>query len=128
MTRRERTSRNAPKPSRSSIRQAPARRSRRILLLVACLLLVLIPTTLAYAGTNLNYAQGYYGAGGSFSTPGFGPRDYNRVWHQSGYEWWVYYAHTNGDVICFRDNTSNPTSCPYSNSYAKSWCSNITDN
>src|ERR671930_493008 len=128
MTRRERAGWSAARPSRSPVGQAPARRSRRILLLVACLLLVIIPTTLAYAGTNFNYAQGYFGAGGSFGTTGFAPRDYNRVWHAAGYEWWVFYELPNGSTACFRDNTNNPTSCPFSNSYAKSWCSNITDN
>src|SRR5919204_4361357 len=128
MTRRERAGWSAARPSRSPVGQAPARRSRRILLLVGCLLLVIIPTTLAYAGTNFNYAQGYFGAGGSFGTPGFAPRDYNRVWHAAGYEWWVFYELPNGSTACFRDNTNNPTSCPFSNSYAKAWCSNITDN
>ena len=104
----------------------------RVALVVICLLFVVIPPTLAFAWSNFNYASGTAGLGGSFPTPGYAPREYNRVWHAQGYEWWVWYSHPDGSVNCFRDNFNNPTACgdpnnPIHDSYAKSYCTNYGD-
>jgi hypothetical protein len=104
----------------------------RTLFLAVCLLLIALPPAVAFAWTNFNYATGFNGASGSFATPGFAPREYNRVWHAQGWEWKIWYAHPNGSVNCFRDNTANPTACgspsdPVHDSYAQSFCQNWND-
>src|SRR5215218_20818 len=96
--------------------------------IVACALLVLIPPSVAYAATWFNYAQGTNGVGGTFATTGFAPRDGNRVWHQAGYSWWVWYQHTDNSLGCIKFNDSNPTACYNPDGYAKSKCSNSDDN
>ena len=103
-------------------------RSSRRMAVVACALFVLIPPLVAYAGTWFNYAQGTNGVGGTFATTGFAPRDDNRVWHQAGSSWWIWYLHTDDTLNCIRFNDSNPTECYHSDSYAKSKCSNGDDN
>jgi hypothetical protein len=62
------------------------------LTLLASLLLVLLPPTLAYASTIFPYANGINGAGGTYSTPGANNRDFNRVYHEVAYFWDPYYC------------------------------------
>lgn len=100
----------------------------RVAFAVACLLLVIVPPGVALAATQFNYAQGVNGVGGTFATSGEANRNYNRVYHQSGKFWWVWYLH-GSSLTCVQFNSSNPTSCPNPSStvaYAK--CSNDDDN
>ena len=103
------------------------RRNTSKLLFLACALLILMPPALAYASTQLNYASGMNGVHGRYSTPGFSSRDYNRVWHQPGYGWIVWYQEPNGTIDGYVTNTSNPTSWPHPIGYAKAFCFNDTD-
>lgn len=99
----------------------------RGLLIVVFLLFLAIPA-IAYAGTQITYAQGVNGLGGYFHTVGYDNREYNRVWHQPGYKWEVFYASTAGGIYCVIQNTLNPTTCPADSPYKKSYCHNISDN
>ena len=101
--------------------------SRRVLLL-ACLALALIPPVAAWAGTQITYAQGTNGVGGTYSTTGYAPRDYNQVWHTSGYFWQVYYTDTAGYAHGWYRSSANPTRWPGSISYGKAKCYNEDDN
>jgi len=80
------------------------------------------------AGTQFNYAQGFNGAGGFYSTSGFAPRDYNQVWHASGYYWQVFYTDPGGTLSGLERSSNNPTRWPGSISYGKAWCYNESDN
>lgn len=95
---------------------------------LSCTLVVVFPPAVAWAGTQFGYAQGRSGAGGIFSTAGYGPRDYNQVWHQRGYFWEVFYAQPSGYVYGWKRNAENPTYQPASNSYAAAKCLNDNDN
>jgi hypothetical protein len=101
---------------------------RNRLVLVGALVFVVLPPAIALAGTQFNYAQGRNGAGGIFGTAGYGPRDYNQVWHQAGRTWEVYYVQPSGFVYGYRRDTENPTKQHASNSYARSVCANVNDN
>lgn len=100
----------------------------RVALAVACLLLVVLPPGVALAATQFNYAQGVNGVGGTFATSGEADRNHNRVWHQAGKSWWVWYLH-NGSLTGLVFNSSNPTEYPSpSSTVAYSKCSNSNDN
>jgi hypothetical protein len=82
----------------------------------------------ASAHVIITYAQGYYGAGGTFHTTGFGPRDFNRVYHQSGTTWWLFYCQTDGSCDNPYVGSVNPLVDNRDNGYAAAYCSNINDN
>lgn len=91
-------------------RKIAAPRVGRRLLLLTCLAVILIPPSVAYAATQVTYASGVNGVGGTYSTSDYTYRQYNQVWHQSGKEWEVWYW-DGTNAYCFVDNTSNPTKC-----------------
>lgn len=99
--------------------------TKKRLLVLGVLVLALSFVATAMAA---NYAQGSGGAGGLYSTPGYAPRSYNRVYHQPGYTWTVYYRHPDNSTAGVVTNTSNPTSYPAGDSYARSLCFNGNDN
>lgn len=75
-----------------------------------------------------NYAQGQGGVGFlGQTTDGFLARSLNRVYHNAGKTWLIYYRHSDGSVACQVQNSSNPTSCPYADSAARSVCFNVND-
>lgn len=100
----------------------------RRLIAVACAILIVLPPAVAVAGTQFNYAQGRNGVGGIFPTGGYGPRDYNQVWHQAGKFWEVFYVQPSRYVYGWKRNSNNPTVQPASNSYAEADCENDDDN
>ena len=59
------------------------------LVVVVAFLLIVIPPAVAYAGTQITYATGTAGVGGTFKVGNFTGRDYNQVWHQAGKTWTV---------------------------------------
>lgn len=112
-------------------RAALPRRAHRLiatrkirLVIVACCVFALTFVSTALA---VNYAQGSGGAGGTYSTPGFAPRSYNRVYHAAGYTWTVYYRHTDNSTAGVVTNTNNPTEWPYADGYARANCHNVND-
>jgi hypothetical protein len=108
-----------------------ARIYRRLSLVAICIVIAAISVSVAnaaYEWFNIPGAQGTNQVGGTWSTSGFAPREGNRVWHQAGYSWWVYYQNTDNSLGCVIFNDANPTKCEQPNGYAKSKCSNSTDN
>jgi hypothetical protein len=99
----------------------------RLVALVA-FLLVVIPPAIAYAGTQITYATGTAGVGGTFKVGNFTGRDYNQVWHQSGKTWTVLYHLTDGSAVAIVTDSSNPTRWPNHIGYADAWCNNVNDN
>jgi len=108
---------------------------RRRLILLVCVLLGTISGAVGYAATQgeqITYEQGVYGANTWYPTDGWSNREYNRVWHQVGYQWSVVYTNP-GDgpdsaaAVCRVTNDLNPTTCAADSSYKKSWCKNWFD-
>jgi hypothetical protein len=99
---------------------------------LACAALIAFPPAIAFAGhtghTHATYASGYYGAGGAHQTTSWNGRSFNRVWHQNGYRWDLWYLKTDGSTSGYWYGTVNPTESPYTASYAKSVCYNYNDN
>ncbi len=98
---------------------------------LACAALVLVLPALAVAshGPVDPYAQGRYGVGGVYQTDGFNQRDWNKVWHEPGYFWSVWYELSpgSGGYAGFAEGTSNPTQWPHAIGYGKSSCYNGND-
>lgn len=79
------------------------------------------PSTVA-AGTWIDYlADGFNSHNGLFRTAGYAPRLTNRVWHEAGYRWYLYYC---GQTSCTSavSSTSNPSVDTRDHSYAISYC------
>jgi hypothetical protein len=100
------------------------------------LLVVLVATLaisgVAYAGTVYQYSSGVYGAGTAAWTSGYDPRDFNRVYHQAGNTWQVWYNLNGGSAYWgFTTSNVNPTqmgSSVPSGHYAQAVCANVNDN
>lgn len=60
---------------------------------------------------------------GSFRTIGFAPRYENRVYHEEGIAWGVYYCGQSGDCTTGYVTSSNPTVDTRDHSYAEANCS-----
>lgn len=105
-------------------------RNRARLTVLACLIGALSLPAIAYAYEIFTYAQGVYGVGGTYHTTGEAPRAFNRVYHQSGYYWDVYYCQDGRNPPCFGEvlDYHNPTYANGGASYAKSFCHNVNDN
>jgi uncharacterized protein YegJ (DUF2314 family) len=88
----------------------------------------LLAATVAFAGTQFDYSSGngVIGAGGH--STGFDARDYNRVYHASGYIWAIEYTDTSGNIYGFVQNANNPTSNPNPIGYGRTWCASQNDN
>lgn len=82
-------------------------------LVLLCVVFVLLPVAAAYAATQQTYATGQNGVGGVVYTtsPKYADRNYNQVWHASGYSWTVWYQDTGGSIYCNVTNNTNPTKC-----------------
>lgn len=106
-----------------------ARRHSRMVL--CCLTLMLLPTSFALAGhtgrPHLIYAQGWYGQYGTWSTSGWNSRDFNRVFHQQGTLWSVYYIRTDDSIAGYELSSENPTVSNADIAYAKARCHNHND-
>lgn len=87
---------------------------------------MVLPPAVAFAGTQYNYAQGYNQPTLYWRT-GYDAHDYNRVWHQYGPTWEVFYQTTDGGIYGDVENSNNPTSWPNPIGYAEAWCHNIND-
>ena len=87
---------------------------------------------IAFAWSWFPYAQGKGGVNGQYSTIGYGPREGNRVYHELGYTWELWYQHVGGGISPVTYGSANPLVWSYNghsdDSYAKSWCSNVNDN
>lgn len=104
--------------------------ARRLGTFVAIIALGVLFAATAYAGI-ISYASGSYGAGGYYSTPGQAPRDWNRVYHQPGYRWCLYYEAPPGTINQYECQTSpypNPFWWNHAGGYAYAWCQNVNDN
>jgi len=101
---------------------------RAVVLASVGLLAAALPATAA-AYTWQVYAHGQDGAGGKYATIGYGPRENNRVYHQEGTLWWLYYCNTDGscDVNPVM-GTVNPLVMNRGNGYARAVCWNKNDN
>lgn len=106
------------------------RRRWKVALAVACLTLMVIPPSVAYAWSALIYAQGYYGANGFYRTTGFAPRNYDIAWHEAGTRWGVWYENSDGSDTPPGGfySTDNPTRIDTNVGYARSHCNNVNDN
>jgi hypothetical protein len=102
---------------------------KKVALFAVCAVMALAPPA-AYAHWNsvLTYAQGTFGVGGVFSTTGYDHRHFNRVWHQYGYTWCVWWHLTDGSNVAVTCDYVNPTEWPYEVGYAKAQCHNTNDN
>jgi hypothetical protein len=103
-------------------------RNRVSLTTIVCILLIALPPAIAYAGTNFTYMQGVNQVNGYWGTPGYSPRDYNRVWHYPGYYWNPFYCPTSGPCFGGNSGSDNPTYANGSAGYAKAYCQNLSDN
>lgn len=90
--------------------------------------LALVGAATAFASYVLPYASGEFHAGESFTTPGYGPRDYNRVYHHAGGNWWLRYCHVDGSCSNIYPGSVNPLVDAHNDSYGKAWCHNVDDN
>ena len=79
-------------------------------------------------GTQFNYAQGRWGAGGTYQTNGYNHRHYNQVWHEPGYLWRLFYYGPGTGFHGLADGTSNPTRWGGETGYAIAYCANDNDN
>lgn len=95
-----------------------------------CVVLVVMPVGVAYAATQQTYATGQNGVSGVVYTtnPEYANRNYNQVWHHSGYSWTVWYEDTAGYVYCNVTNTNNPTKCGSFSAYKWTLAQNVNDN
>lgn len=81
----------------------------------------------ASAHVIFTYAQGVNGVGGVYWTAGYAPRDFNRVYHQSGTEWTLYYCHTDFTCTTTYSGNVNPLVDQRNQGYAQAYCENDND-
>ena|ERR1700712_4025172 len=114
----------------------PRRRAwRRAKLVVMVAALALCSASVAYAATIFTYATGVNGTTGGVGGSGFYPnpggydfRNFNRVYHQAGTEWQLFYDASGGPLTIYADGTTNPLSSGGSGgSQFRPWCRNIND-
>jgi hypothetical protein len=103
------------------------RTARRAALVLACAAMAIAPPAFAHWTYIDSYASGTYGVGGTFSTPGYGHRHLERVYHQAGTSWCTWYHRTSGADVAQICNTANPTEWWVENDYAKTQCHNVND-
>lgn len=96
------------------------RRSRERLLALACLLLIVLPPSVAMATVVTYYSAGLCPAYGGGDTTGFAIRDYNRVYRPIGNLFKLYY----GTGAYWQDAYSNPFVSPNSPSSTSAGCRN----
>jgi hypothetical protein len=97
------------------------------LIALVCFVLLALPPAVAYAFVQVQYALGTSGPGTLKHSDGYARREWNRVWHQPGYFWSVYYKDTSGNVSGFWQDNVNPTVSNAGISYGMAWCYNYTD-
>lgn len=106
---------------------------RRRLLVIVCVLVAALPPVVAYASVVTTYRQSVNEPGGQWHTSTYDYRDFNRVYHQSGYTWgtsYCWYA-PNNDCTYYYYSSANPTVDPYGSTSpytAQAWCENLNDN
>jgi len=102
---------------------------KRLATIVAAVaVLALVGAGSAAAWVVLTYRQDANLVGGSWTTPGYGPREWNRVYHHAGYDWWLRYCHVDGSCSNIYPGNVNPLVDPHGDSYGKAWCHNVDDN
>src|SRR5437870_3414364 len=95
----------------------------RVVLWLACLILLTGPPTLAYATYQITYVDNramIYGEVGS--TSGAAARDWNRVYRPIGYSFQLWYA----NLPALRDGANNPFTDWRTASYARAYCQNVS--
>lgn len=103
------------------------------LLLITCVLVAALPPAVAYASTVTTYRQSVDEPGGQWHTSTYQVRDFNRVYHQSGYTWGTSYCFSSpiSDCLTYYYSSANPTVDPYGSTSpytAQAWCENLNDN
>ncbi len=88
----------------------------------------LVFVAIAFASVTFTYAQGINGVGGRFNTVGYAPRDFNKVWHEQGYLWGLYYCTPQICDLNEVTGTANPTLDSRNAGYAMAFCHNHNDN
>ncbi len=106
-----------------------SRATRRLAVVAVCgAFAIAPPAAVAHWSYIYSYATGIYGAGGTYSTPGYGHRHLRRVWHEQYYWWCTHYRLTDGSVIYGVCSTDNPTGGWVEVGYAATQCHNVNDN
>lgn len=104
------------------------KRTKILLALGAILVAVAIPATALAWSSVVTYASDKGYAGFEFGTSGYGPRAWNRVYHQQGALWDLTYCPVSGSCSAwYVGHGENPTVDPRNNGYAQAWCYNIND-
>jgi hypothetical protein len=104
----------------------------KLLVCVAAVMMIL-PPAVAYASTVQTYRQSSNEVGGQWHTtsPEFANRDFDRVYHASGYDWGLAYCITN-ESNCTQYNFGNTNPFYYMGgagaSDSSAWCYNVDDN
>jgi hypothetical protein len=105
---------------------------KRKLLVLSCVGLFVLPIGAAQSWSYIDtYKQNVNMVGGVFGTynPAFRDRAFNRVYHQYGYDWYVYYCHTDGVCnIGVNYGYVNPLYANGGVTNGKAICSNVDDN
>lgn len=101
---------------------------RRLACVSVCLILVVLPPTVAYAGFVQTYRQSQNQQGGQWSTfdPEYANRSFNRVYHQAGTTWGLRACTYVYGCVPYDYGTTNPLT-DVGGDDLMMWCYNVND-
>lgn len=103
---------------------------RRKLLVLCSACLFLLPAAVSHSWSYIDtYKQNVNMAGGTWGTysPAYRDRAFNRVYHQYGTDWQMFYARPDGSELGHNIGYINPLYANGSATNAKALCHNIDD-
>lgn len=104
------------------------KRTKILLLLGLAAVAIAIPATAFAWSSVVTYAHDRGYAGFIFSTAGYGPRAWNRVYHDQGTLWDLNYCPTSGSCTTwYVGQGENPTVDPRDYGYGQAECYNLND-